>query len=63
MRPGEIFDTSRVQETLDGVRRLYVSAGFVEATIVQEVKVEGLTSVRINFLVISGTRPDRSNLD
>ena len=60
VRPGEIFDISRVRETLDGVRRLYVSAGFVDVAIVPEVKVESLTRVKVSFLVNNGKR---SNLD
>lgn len=38
MRPEDVFDTSKVREMLDGVKRLYVSAGYSGVTIVPEVK-------------------------
>jgi len=38
MQLEEVFDTSKVREMLDGVKRLYVSAGYTDVTIVPEVK-------------------------
>ena len=38
VRPGDVLDTSKVRETLDGVRRLYVTGGFAEAEIVPRLK-------------------------
>jgi outer membrane protein assembly factor BamA len=60
VRPGEVLDKSKVRETLDGVRRLYVSSGYSEAEIVPQVDVLDSGRVRMNFSVVHGRPSDRT---
>ncbi|MGA9566628.1 MAG: POTRA domain-containing protein [Candidatus Korobacteraceae bacterium] len=63
VRPGDVLDTTKVRETLDGVRRLYVSSGYADAEIVPQVDVLESGRVRMNFSVIHGRPADRSPLN
>jgi Surface antigen variable number repeat len=55
MRPGDIFDTSKVREVLDGVKRLYISSGFPNAAIVAEVDADDVGHrVVLTFRVTDG---------
>jgi outer membrane protein assembly factor BamA len=51
VRPGDFFDTSKVRETIDGLRRLYSSQGYGEVAIVPEVEVLSPNQVQVDFSV------------
>jgi len=51
VRAGDLFDTSKVRETIDGLTRLYSSQGYREVAIVSQVKVLSPHKVQVDFSV------------
>jgi outer membrane protein assembly factor BamA len=60
VKPGEVLDTSKIRETVEGVRKLDVSSGFAEAAIVPRVEVTDSGRVQVHFTVRNGRPSDRS---
>ena len=57
IRPGDIFDTSRLQETVEAVRKLYAANGYPAASIVPQFKVhEAGHWVAVYFSVVEGAQ-------
>jgi len=57
VHPEDILDTSKVRETLEAVRRLYVAIGYPAASIVPEVQVhEAGHWVSLHFSVLEGVQ-------
>lgn len=62
LQPGDVLDTSKVRDTVEGVRRLYVANGFAEATTVPQVEVVGSSQVVVHFYATNVKPADRSHL-
>jgi outer membrane protein assembly factor BamA len=58
LKPGDVFDRSKVQEILAGVRRLYISSGYPNAIIASEVTVHPPRRVSLRFTVQEGAAPE-----
>jgi outer membrane protein assembly factor BamA len=58
IRPADILDTSKVQETVATVRRLYAAVGYPAASIVPQIEVveDARHLVRVRFSVVEGTQ-------
>lgn len=54
LKPGDVFDKSKVQEIAEGVRRLYLSSGYPEATVTPKIKILAPGRVLLEFLVVEG---------
>lgn len=62
LHPGDVLDTSKVRDTVEGVRRFYVANGFAEAAIVPQVEVVDSSQVVVHFYVKNVKPADRSHL-
>jgi outer membrane protein assembly factor BamA len=55
VRPGEVYDRSKVYEAIKGVKRFYVASGFPNVIIVPQVETVG-NRLRVTFHVTEGQR-------
>jgi hemolysin activation/secretion protein len=62
LHPGDVLDTSKVRDTVEGVQRLYVANGFAEAAIVPKVEVWDSSQVVVHFYVENIKPAERSHL-
>ena len=59
IRVEDFLDTSKTRDALEGLRRLYVSHGYQDATIVPEVKAHDVGHwVSLTFRVVEGSRSE-----
>jgi outer membrane protein assembly factor BamA len=54
LKPGDVFDRSKVQETAEGVRRLYHSSGYPDATVSPKIELHAPRRVLLKFMVVEG---------
>jgi outer membrane protein assembly factor BamA len=62
LHPGDVLDTSKVRDTVERVRRLYVADGFAEAAIVPQVEAWDSSQVLVHFYVKNVKPADRSHV-
>jgi len=56
--PDEVFDKSKIQEIVEGVRRLYFSSGYSEARITGKIEVHPPRHILVKFIVEEGALPE-----
>lgn len=57
VHPEDVLDTSKVQETLEAVDRLYIAIGYPEVSIASEVQVQDAGHwVSLYFRVLEGVQ-------
>ena len=54
LKPGDVFDKSKIREIVEGVRRLYLSSGNSEATVTPQIEIHPPRRVLLKFMVAEG---------